>query len=125
MAESPSSAPGDRRLSSSRQFHFETGDGDRYPILVKQWRGNQSLIVVCEYCDGERAISSDELRNEGGYSCPVNAGCPGSAVMKYEEADECPGCKTLGFYRPEVNAGCCSRKCMFQAEYAESLRGAA
>jgi len=102
-----------------------------YPILVAEWTGDQPLAIVCERCGTEAVIGPDDLLNEGLYECPADTErarrastdprCRGSAVMKYEQADQCPNCKALGFYRREVNAGCCSRSCMLQAEYAATL----
>lgn len=103
----------------------------KYPILVADWSGNQALTIICEKCGAEEVIDPDEILNEGLYECPADTElsrrastalrCRGSAIMKYEQADPCPGCGTLGFYRAEVNAGCCSRRCMFVAEHAATL----
>lgn len=95
---------------------------DPYPILVRDFTGMQSLTIVCERCHAEEIIEADDILNEGLYSCPRGiVACGGTAVMKYEVADECPSCKTLGFYESTVNAGCCSRICMLQVEYAKVL----
>lgn len=94
-----------------------------YPILVARWNANQALTIVCERCDAEEVIDPDGLLNEGLYECPV--GCGGTAVMKYEEGDQCEGCGKLGFWygaRDTAIDGCCSRRCKLQAEYAQELR---
>jgi hypothetical protein len=101
-----------------------------YPILVERWTGKQAMTIVCESCHAEAIITADELLNEGIYECPADTElgrqastarrCRGSAIMKYEEAERCRGCGKLGFSE-ETLAGCCSRRCMLQAEYAESL----
>lgn len=93
-----------------------------YPILVERLTGDLALSIICECCHAEEIIDVDDLLNEGLYDCPDD--CGGAAVMKYEEADKCPGCGTLGFYDAKVLAGRCSRVCMLQAEYAASLKGA-
>lgn len=101
-----------------------------YPILVERFQGRQSLTIVCERCHSERVITADDILNEGWYECPADTErgrtasteprCMGTAVMKYDEGDKCPGCGALGFYE-DVLKGACSRKCMFVAEYAASL----
>jgi hypothetical protein len=91
-----------------------------YPIPVADYDpGDQALTIVCERCDSEAVISADDLRTEGLYRCP--GGCPGSAVHKYELADECPNCKALGWFDRMPFDGACSRRCMFQFEYALEL----
>jgi hypothetical protein len=106
----------------------------RYPILVERFSGKQALVIVCESCHTEAVLVADELLNEGLYECPANTElartastatrCPGYACMKYDEAERCGGCGRLGFYDDKL-AGCCSRKCMLQAEYAATLRASA
>lgn len=106
-----------------------------YPILVEKWTGNQSMTIICESCKAEAVITPDDLLNEGLYECPADtelsrkastaARCRGTAVMKYEEAERCRGCGTLGFYGDVAHLeGCCSRRCKLQAEYADSLKAA-
>jgi hypothetical protein len=102
----------------------------RIPILVDRYHGDQALTIVCKRCHTEAVLDPEDLLNEGLYECPANTElsrtvstarrCGGSAVMKYEEAERCKSCGKLGFYEL-VLAGCCSRRCMLQAEYAESL----
>lgn len=99
-----------------------------YPILVAEWKGDQALTIVCEKCGAEVVLDPDELLNEGLYECPADTElsrrastarrCRGSAVMKYEQADKCQSCGKLGFW---LN-GCCSRRCLLQAEYAKQLQ---
>ena len=104
-----------------------------YPILVAEWDGDQALTIICEKCGAEEVIDPADLLNEGLYDCPADTElrrrastaerCRGTAVMKYEPADQCKGCRKLGFwdsYVPEID-GCCSRRCALQAEYAASL----
>jgi hypothetical protein len=89
----------------------------RYPILVERLTGDQALRIACQVCPWETTITAEEIRNERNYGCPQ---CGGSADYKYEEADKCPNCGRLGFFSPVLNH-CCSRVCMLQAEYAETL----
>lgn len=90
-----------------------------YPILVREWKGNQSMQIVCESCGAEAFLTGDTIRNEGFYNCPKD--CGGSATYKYEQADECPGCKKLGFFHRGALDGCCSRACKLQRDYAKDL----
>jgi hypothetical protein len=95
----------------------------KYPILVRHLAGKRALTIICEACSAEEAISVDNILNEGVYACP--AACGGSAVMKYEQGDECRGCDRLGFWTSENRSpiyGYCSRRCKLQAEYSDSLR---
>jgi hypothetical protein len=93
-----------------------------YPILVEKFTGKPSMTIVCERCHAEDVIDADDLLNEGLYECPrSHVVCVGTAVMKYEEADRCAGCGVLGFYDYAELKGCCSRRCMLQAEYAAGL----
>lgn len=89
-----------------------------YPILIRHFEGQQSMVVICEACCAEMVLLPEHMLNDGFYSCPD--GCPGTATYKYEEADSCHGCQRLGFWR-ELD-GCCSRRCKLQVEYAEQLR---
>lgn len=106
-----------------------------YPILVAEWRGDQALTIICEECGAEEIVDPDELLNEGIYECPADTAlyrsgstarrCRGTAVMKYEQADQCEGCGKLGFWHGSHETaidGCCSRRCALQAEYAKQLR---
>lgn len=103
----------------------------RYPILVERYSSAKAMTIICERCYAEAVLDPDELLNEGLYECPADTElsrrastekrCRGHAIMKYEEADRCKGCGRLGFYRAEVNAACCSRRCMLVAEYAATL----
>jgi hypothetical protein len=107
---------------------------DLYPILIERYRGNQAMTIVCERCHAEAVIDADDLVNDDLYECPADTElsrkaspaprCRGYACMKYVEADRCKSCRKLGFFEDALN-GCCSRVCMLQAEYAESLKGAA
>jgi hypothetical protein len=101
-----------------------------YPLPVRRFTPDQATTIICEVCHTEAVIEADDLLNEGLYECPANTElgklastaprCPGSAVMKYEEADPCPNCGKLGWFDP-VLKGCCTRVCMLQFEYAASL----
>lgn len=99
-----------------------------YPILVRNFpTPDSALTIVCETCHAEEVISPDDLLNEGLYTCPRGiSACDGTAIMKYEPADQCPGCKKLGFFggMNDPLDGCCSRVCMLQAEYAKTLGAA-
>jgi hypothetical protein len=102
-----------------------------YPIPVRDSTGETAMTIICEKCRAEAVITADELLNEGLYECPADTErgrlasteprCCGMAVMKYEVADECPGCKRLGWWDHDVLGGCCSRRCQLQAEYAAAL----
>jgi hypothetical protein len=93
-----------------------------YPIPVERYTGDMALTIACKNCHSSRVITADEIYNEDLYDCPRE--CGGWASMKYAEADKCKNCGLLGFYDLALN-GCCSRACMLQAEYAETLRGTA
>lgn len=90
----------------------------RYPILVQRFKGEESLVIVCERCGAEGQANPDELENDGVYGCP--RGCGALAVYKYDEGDKCRGCQKLGYWQGW--GGCCSRRCQLQVEYAEQLR---
>jgi hypothetical protein len=92
----------------------------RYPILIEQFKGEESMTIVCEQCLAEAVLGPDDLYSDGWYTCP--AGCPGVAVYKYDEGDKCPACAKLGFWDRRALGGCCSRRCQLQVEYAEQLR---
>lgn len=89
-----------------------------YPILVERFKGYQSTTIVCRKCGSEELIDPDDL-NE---SCQWDCACGGVMVFKFEEANRCPNCKKLGFYRDLPTKGCCSRVCMLQMEWAEGLK---
>lgn len=92
---------------------------DRYPILVEHLGSDQALRIACQTCAWETTITADDIRNERNYACGA---CGGWADYKYEEADhKCAGCGELGFFASTLNY-CCSRVCMLQAEYAETLK---
>lgn len=95
-----------------------------YPILVENLVGDKALTIVCEGCHAEDVITDDDILSDGYYRCPKRCGS-GHAVYKYEFGQKCKGCGRMDFSMPDSLAGCCSRKCMLQAEYAETLRGAA
>ncbi len=100
----------------------------RYPILVERLTGQQSITIGCESCRVERAIDPDEISNEDIYECPADtkrwlaglkARCGGTAAMAYVEGERCKNCRKLDYSMPLD--GCCSRRCMLQVEYAETL----
>lgn len=100
-----------------------------YPILIRRMTGAKALTIICQRCDTEAVIHPDDILNEGLYMCPRNeygkpAQCDGSAVMKYDQGDECKGCEKLGFWDRDTLKGCCSRKCMLQVEYLKTIRSA-
>ena len=70
-------------------------------ILVREWKGNQSMQIICEDCGAEATLTDKTIRNDALYDCPK--GCGGTAVYKYEQGDECPGCKRLGFFARDDN----------------------
>lgn len=95
---------------------------EEWPVLVEHYEGHQALTIICEACYAEEIIHASDLLNDGLYSCPRR--CGGYAFHKYEEADACRSCKTLSHDIDPSGPlkGCCSRVCLLQAEYAESLK---
>jgi hypothetical protein len=103
-----------------------------YPILIRRLTGDKALTIICERCEAEAVVHPDDILNEGLYECPADEErgrtasteprCGGSAVMKYDEGDECKGCDKLGFWDRDTLKGCCSRKCMLQVEYLRTIR---
>lgn len=101
-----------------------------YPLPARRMTGEQCLTIICERCHSERVIDGDEITSEDIYECPADTEkarrasteprCRGTACMKYEEADVCRNCRKLGWFE-DVLKGCCSRTCLLQAEYAETL----
>lgn len=75
-------------------------------------------LAVCLSCGEEFKL--DPLEGDPEDMC-LEHRCGGAVAFKYVQADKCKGCNRLGFYRAEVNAGCCSRRCMLVAEHAASL----
>lgn len=106
-----------------------------YPILVKRFRGDQALTIVCTTCFAEAVITPDDILNDGLYECPANTErgrtasteprCRGHAEMMYDEGDSCPNCAKLGYWTSFDNrspiSGYCSRRCMLQHQYAKGL----
>lgn len=66
-----------------------------YPIIVERYVDNQAITIACQHCHAEKVIDPDDISSEG----------------------------KLDYTMPL--AGCCSRKCALQAEYAESLKAQA
>lgn len=95
---------------------------DRYPILVERLRLAQAATVVCERCDGK--FMWDPSQGDPHDLCSKHGECGGQLVYMYDEAPKCKGCGTLGHHDKALNY-CCSRVCMLQAEYAESLKARA
>lgn len=93
-----------------------------YPILVAKWDDKHPPdLAVCEACGWETRYDPAEGPPEDVLTC----GACGAFDMtnKYDVGDACKGCGKLGYF-DKVLAYCCSRACMLQAEYAESLRAA-
>lgn len=94
-----------------------------YPIIVERMEGDRALRIICLACKAQGQITPDDLNQDAMWPCP--AGCGADATFKYVEADhKCPNCGRLGFF-PHAVAPACSRPCKLQAEYAETLKGAA
>lgn len=92
---------------------------DEFPILVDRYRRDQSVTVICTLCLAEKVVGlADGVGLDGQTRCV----CGGETTFKYIEARVCPSCRKVGFWPAEL-AGCCSRACMLQAEYAKSLNG--
>ena len=104
-----------------------------YPILVawEDFKGAKASTLGCARCGFTRQATEDEIGLSDGLP-PCPACCDPKATdvrewpfltWKYEAADRCPGCGTLGFYDSRSPLkGSCSRRCMLQAEYAASLK---
>lgn len=99
-----------------------------YPIIVERWTGQQSITIACERCHASRVIDADEISSEDIYECPADtkrrraglkARCGGTAGMAYVEGERCKNCRKLDYEMPL--SGCCSRRCMLQVEYADTL----
>lgn len=97
---------------------------DRYPILVDRWDDKHPAdLAVCTRCDATFTVDPSEgdpydlCTTHGNPTLPGD--CGGQIVMKYDQGDRCKGCGKLDYSMPL--AGCCSRKCQLQAEYAASL----
>ncbi len=95
---------------------------DRYPILVEKFgiRAN-SLKLGCDAC-GYSWMPKDVDE----HLAAVDYGfCPrcgsGEIFPAYDTAPKCGGCGKLGYHEKQLNY-CCSRTCMLQVEYAESLK---
>ncbi len=110
----------------------------KYPIFVERYTGMQAMTIVCHECGTEAVIGPDDIRCDDDYACPRNVGapivrwderhklpCPGGwASMKYIEADhKCGGCGALGFFDEDLEC-CCSRACMFQAQWRREMEAA-
>jgi hypothetical protein len=97
---------------------------DRYPILVDRWDAKHpSDTAVCERCHAD--FKWDPSEGDPYDLCATHdngSGCGGQIVMKYTEGERCKACGKLDYEMPL--SGCCSRKCMLQAEYAEILKAA-
>jgi hypothetical protein len=97
-----------------------------YPILVARWdEKHPATQAVCTRC--EATFEWDPSEGDPVDLCSkhgnASAGeCGGQIVMKYDEGMTCPNCGKLDYTMPDGLNGCCSRKCMLQAEYAEQLR---
>ena len=89
-----------------------------YPILVERYDAKHpaDLAVCLGKCGREWIYDPSE---GDPHDLCLECACGGAIDFKYLAADKCGGCGSLGFY-PKLN-GCCSRKCMLQAEYAASL----
>jgi hypothetical protein len=93
----------------------------RYPKLVKGWSDlHPADRAICQKCEKERTWNPEA--GDPYDLCIKHHGCGGQIVMKYDTGVACRGCGKLD-YSMAVE-GCCSRKCMLQAEYAESLKAA-
>lgn len=98
-----------------------------YPLPVERLTPDKAVRLVCPRCAFERDATEEEIGLCAGLgSCgkcsPAGDG-PGRwsfLTWKYQEADRCKGCGELGWF-PETLNSCCSRPCMLQAEYAETL----
>ena len=92
-----------------------------YPILVKKWDAKHPPdLAVCEKCHHEERYDPAEGTPEDVMTCSA---CGAFAMTsKYDVGSECKGCGKLGYFEKVLNY-CCSRRCMLQREYLESLHG--
>jgi hypothetical protein len=104
----------------------EAGAMTEYPILVERWdEKHPANLAVCTKCGYERTWDPAEgdpydlcIKHEGN----AEGGCRGQIVMKYDCGSKCRSCGKLDYWFPSTLQGCCSRACMLQVEYAESLK---
>lgn len=100
-----------------------------YPILVERWDAKHpSDTAVCERCHAE--FKWDPTEGDPYDLCAkhghlLKSECGGQIVMKYDVGERCKGCGKLDHEMPRALNGCCSRKCMLQAEYAAALKARA
>lgn len=96
---------------------------DGFPIPVERWDAKHpATLLACNSCGEAREADPDEMcTTEPASYCPKR--CGGWMEWAYTEADKCGGCGELGWFDKRLKH-CCSRKCMLQAEYAETLVGA-
>lgn len=94
-----------------------------YPILVENYKEDQAAKVVCASCHLELTYW-DPSEGDPYDLCLSCDSCGGGLRYKYQQADRCPGCATLGFYEKTLDY-CCSRVCQLQSEYAATLKSPA
>lgn len=94
------------------------------PILIAKWdEKHRPTTLCCSRCDWSREATVDEC----GYAEPMYMDdahcrhCGNGLEWKYAEGDACRGCGKLDFSHPRELKGCCSRRCLLQAEYAAAL----
>lgn len=104
------------------------GPADGFPIPVERLDEHTARLLACNVCGRCRPATTDEIGMSDALGfCPDR--CGGWLEWAYEEADKCPGCGKLGWFRVALRStdveplnGACSRVCMLQAEYAASLK---
>ena len=91
------------------------------PILVESLSAKQVRRLRCENCGYERDCNlPDELNQEDTYDCPACGAW--SMHFKYVQADSCANCKKLGHWDRIGGRLVCSRVCLLQLEYGETLK---
>lgn len=98
-----------------------------YPILVENFDAKHPAdLAVCTKCHATFTVDPGEgdpydmCTKHGNPTVPGD--CGGQIVMKYDVGYRCKSCRKLDWSMPDGLKGCCSRRCMLQFEYAESLQ---
>jgi hypothetical protein len=113
----------ERRTEGERAVRRVQVPAAGLPIPVERWEGDQITLLACEKCGAARQAVPDEIGlSDGLGACPES--CGGWLWWAYMEADKCGGCGALGWFDDALKH-CCSRACMLQVEYAQTLGGAA
>ncbi len=93
---------------------------DRYPILVERLDSSNALVMGCNGC-GRQVKIDDPDRFIEAVDCGSCPHCDAFSdfVPAFEPGSRCKGCGKMAIEQPVD--GCCSRRCVLQAEYAARL----